>query len=477
MKMEPIKFGTSGWRAILGEGFNVQSTRIVCQAIAQYLRQEKIGERGVIIGHDSRFLGERFAKTAAEVMAAHGIPSFLCDRETPTPTIAFQVLRQQLAGGINISASHNPPEWNGIKFTPAWGGPALPETTAEIEQKIVPLLHGEPTKWLPWDNAEKNGLIRWFDPKPDYLTALEQHIDMEAISQGDLRLVMDPLYGTSRGYLDDFLRKAGAKMAVLHYWRDPYFGGVRPEPTPETTKELQETVQREGAHLGLATDGDADRFGIIDQEGTFIEPNLILALLADYLIQDRGWTGKVARSVATTHLIDKVAQYHSLGIAETPVGFKFLGQMLANGEICMGGEESAGMSITGHVPEKDGILACLLVTEMVAKTGKSIRELSHDLFARVGKVFSEREDVRITNGMQASLSKTIESPPSMLAGIAVREVNRMDGCKLVMEDNSWFLLRPSGTEPLVRCYGEADTAEQLQKVMAAGRSLLQEKSQ
>lgn len=474
--MEPIKFGTSGWRAILGEEFNVLSARIVCQAIAQYLRQEKIGQRGVIIGHDSRFLGERFAKNAAEVMAAHGIPSLLCDRETPTPTISYHVLRHQLAGGINISASHNPPEWNGIKFTPAWGGPALPETTIQIEQKILPLLHGGHSKWLPWEKAQRNGLVRMFDPKPEYLEGLEHHIDVEAIRKGELRLVMDPLYGTSRGYLDEFLRKAGAKMAVLHYWRDPYFGGVRPEPTQETTKELQDTVKKEGAHLGLATDGDADRFGIIDQDGTFIEPNLILALLVDYLVQDRQWTGKVARSVATTHLIDKVAQYHSVGIEETPVGFKFLGQMLANGEIFMGGEESAGMSIAGHVPEKDGILACLLVTEMVAKTGKSIQELSQNLFDRVGRVYSSREDIRITNGMQNSLSRTLESPPSMMARIPVRDVNRMDGCKLVLEDNSWFLLRPSGTEPLVRCYGEADTAEQLQKIMAAGRSLLQETS-
>lgn len=474
--MEPIKFGTSGWRAILGDGFTFQRARIVCQGIAQYLRQEKIGQRGVIIGHDTRFLGETFARVAAEVLAAHGIPALVCDRETPTPTISFQVLKNQLAGGINISASHNPPEWNGIKFTPAWGGPALPETTQQIEQRILPLLHGEFVKWLPWEKAERNGLVRIFDPKPDYLAALERHVDVDVIRKAELRIVMDPLYGTSRGYLDDFLRRAGTKMAVLHYWRDPYFGGVRPEPTPKTTKDLQDTVKRENAHLGVATDGDADRFGIIDQDGTFMEANLVLPLLVDYLAKTRSWTGKVARSVATTHLIDLVAAHHQMGVVETPVGFKFLGQLLANGEVHMGAEESAGMSISGHVPEKDGILACLLVAEMVARTGKNLQDLLQDLFHRVGSVFTQREDIALNDGMRDALAKTLDSPPASLAGVSVQDINRMDGCKFLLEDGSWFLLRPSGTEPLVRCYGESHTREQLKQVMEAGCALLHGKT-
>ncbi len=471
--MVPIKFGTSGWRAILGEDFTVRNVRIVCQGIAQHLRQEKIGQRGVIIGHDSRFLGEQFAKTAAEVLAAHGIPSLLCDRETPTPTISYQILRHQLAGGINISASHNPPEYNGVKFTPDWGGPALPETTHAIEQRILPLVHGGHVKWLPWEKAERGGLIRFIDPRMEYLTALEKHVDMEVIGQGQLRVVMDPLYGTSRGYLDDFLRKAGTKMAVLHHWRDPYFGGLRPEPTPTTTEELQETVRREGAHLGLATDGDADRFGVVDQDGTFIEPNLILALLLDYLAATRQWTGGVARSVATTHLIDHVAVQYGLAVHETPVGFKFLGQLLAKEEVMMGGEESAGMSIAGHVPEKDGILACLLVTEMVAKMGKSIKDLLADLFRRVGPLYSKRVDAQVTDPMRESLNRALEDPPTTFAGSRVVRVNKLDGCKLLLENGSWFLFRPSGTEPIVRCYGEANTPERLEQVMKAGRELFQ----
>lgn len=470
--MRQITFGTSGWRAVLGEDFTFQSVRIVSQAVVHVLKQEKIGHRGLIIGYDSRFLGEKFARVAAEVFAGHGMSVFLCDRETPTPTISYHVLQQNLAGGLNISASHNPPEYNGIKFTPEWGGPALPETTRAIEQRLVHLLHGEHVKWLPWEKAQRTQMVQLFDPRPDYLAALEKHIDVDEIREADLRVVMDPLYGTSRGYLDAFLRNAGAKMAVLHYWRDPYFGGLRPEPTRETTAELQETVKQGKAHIGLATDGDADRFGIVDRDGSFIDANIILALLVDYLATTRRWTGDVGRSVATTHLIDRVAHKHGLGVRETPVGFKHLAELLAKDEIRMGGEESAGLSIQGHVPEKDGILACLLVTEMIARTKKTLRELTEELFDRVGAVFSSREDQTLTETMQENMLKVRESPPSDLAGKSIQQVNVLDGCKFVLEDGSWFLFRPSGTEPLVRCYAEASTREEMEALMAAGQKLV-----
>ena len=470
--MRHVTFGTSGWRAILGEDFTFQNVRIVSQAIVNVLKQEKIGHRGLIIGYDSRFLGEQFARTAAEVFAGHGISVWLCDRDTPTPTISYHVLQQNLAGGLNISASHNPPEYNGIKFTPAWGGPALPETTRAIEQRLVHLLHGEHIKWLPWEKAERTRMVQKFDPCPDYLAALEKLVDVDAIRQANLRVVMDPLYGTSRGYLDTFLRNAGAKMAVLHYWRDPYFGGVRPEPTRETTAELQKTVKQGNAHIGLATDGDADRFGVVDRDGSFIDANIVLALLVDYLATTRRWTGDVGRSVATTHLIDRVAGRHGLGVRETPVGFKYLAELLAKDEIRMGGEESAGLSIHGHVPEKDGILACLLVTEMIARTGKTLGELTEELFDRVGAVFSSRANQTCTETMQENLLKAQESPPSDLAGKSIQRVNTLDGCKFMLEDGSWFLFRPSGTEPLVRCYAEAPTPQELEALMAAGQELL-----
>lgn len=473
--METIKFGTSGWRAVLAEEFTFHNMRIVCQGIAQYLRQEKLGQQGVIVGYDARFMGEEFAKAAAEVLAAHGIPTLLCDRETPTPTISYQILHQQLAGGINISASHNPPQYNGIKFTPAWGGPALPETTQAIEQRIAPLLHGSHVKWLPWDKAQRTGMVRLFDPRPDYLKALESHVDLEVIKGGNLRIITDPLYGTTRGYLDDVLRNAGAKIAVLHHWRDPYFGGLRPDPAGEAVIELQEAVKREQAHLGLATDGDGDRFGIVDADGTFIEANLILALLLDYLVETRQWAGGgVARSVATTHLVDAVAAQHGLHVHETRVGFKFIGELLASGDALLGGEESAGLSIKGHVPEKDGILVCALVAEMVARKGKNLQELLAQLFHRVGARYTTRKDLPLTEAMQEHLNRKMANPPTSFAGLRVSQVNKLDGCKLLLEDGSWFLIRPSGTEPIVRCYGEAPNRDRLEEVMSAGRELLQD---
>lgn len=471
--MDSIKFGTSGWRAIVAEDFTVQNVRIVCQGIAQYLRQQKIGQQGILIGYDTRFLGERFAKVVAEVMAAHGIPCLLCERDTPTPTISYHVMNRKLAGGINISASHNPPEWNGIKFTPDWGGPALPETTKAIELRILPLLHGDHIKWSPWERAQSDGMVRYFDPQPDYLKALERHVDCDRIRNGRIRVIFDPLFGTTRNYLDEFLRRAGAKMAILHHWRDPYFGGFRPEPTDETLQELKETVCREGAHLGLATDGDGDRFGIVDADGTFIQANYILAVLLDYLIKSRQWTGAVARSVATTHLIDAVAAHHNLSVHETPVGFKFIGELLAKGEIVFGGEESAGMSIKGHVPEKDGILAGALVAEMVAFTGKTIQDLLKDLFDRVGVLYSSRQDLTMSKHIQEQIKHVIDRPPTTFAGMEVTRVNKLDGCKWLFPDGSWYLIRPSGTEPIIRCYGEAKTPARLEEIMQAGREGLQ----
>jgi phosphoglucomutase len=471
--MDSIKFGTSGWRAIIAEDFTVRNIRIVCQGIAQYLRQKKIGQQGIAIGYDTRFLGERFAKVAAEVMAAHGIPCLLCDRDTPTPAISYHVLSRNLAGGINISASHNPPEWNGLKFTPDWGGPALPETTKAIELRILPLLHGEHIKWCTWERAQSDGMVRYFDPQPDYLKALELQVDCDRIRNGRIRVVFDPLFGTTRNYLDEFLRRAGAKMAVLHHWRDPYFGGFRPEPTDETLQELKDTVCREGAHLGLATDGGGDRFGVVDADGTFIQANELLAVLLDYLIKSRQWTGAVARSVATTHLIDAVAAHHGLSVHETPVGFKYIGELLAKGEVVFGGEESAGLSIKGHVPEKDGILAGALVAEMVAFTGKTIKELLADLFERIGTLYNRRTDLTIRESMQDQVKQVVEHPPDTFAGSEVVQVNKMDGCKLVLPDGGWFLIRPSGTETIVRCYGEAKTPDRLEAIMQAGRGLLQ----
>ena len=475
-----LRFGTSGWRAVLGEEFTAANVRRVCRAIAEHVWETappaSQGALEILVGYDTRFLSERFARIAAEALADGGMRPLLCEDATPTPAVAFHVIRRGLAGAITITASHNPPEYNGVKFTPAWGGPALPETTRAIEARID-VLAGVGAIAAPERgsvNDAAHAAPRPVDARPDYLDGLARLVDLEAIRRQRPSIVVDPLYGAARGYLDHLLDRAGARIAVLHDHRDPYFGGRRPDPDETGLRELATAVSEGEAELGLATDGDADRFGVVDEDGTFVAPNLVLALLLDYLAETRGWRrgAGVARSVATTHLVDAVAAAHGLTVHETPVGFKYIGVRIADGSAVFGGEESAGLAIVGHVPDKDGVLACLLVAEMVARTGQGIRARLEALFRRVGAYHGDRVDIGVTPSVAARLAAVLADPPTSLADTVVRAVSRLDGCKLLLADGAWLLLRPSGTEPLVRCYAEAESPERLVAVLAAGRELL-----
>ena len=472
-----LAFGTSGWRAVIAEEFTFANVRRVCRAIAQHVGAEagRAGAGGgapvLLVGYDTRFLSERFARAAAEALTAGGVRAELCDGAAPTPAVAAYVVRHGLAGAVTITASHNPPEYNGVKFTPASGGPALPEITRAIQARIaatdviVPPPPGAPPPPPPVVVAD-------VDPRPEYLDQLAGLTDLDVIRRARGKVALDPMYGASRGYLDAIFGRAGARIQLLHHWRDPYFGGRRPDPDSDGLRELSTAVSGSDAVLGLATDGDGDRFGVVDEDGTFVVPNVVLALLLDYLARTRKWRGAVARSVATTHLIDAVAAAHGLDVRETPVGFKYIGEFLASGAVVFGGEESAGLSIAGHVPDKDGILACLLVAEMVAATGKSLAELTDALFRRVGPRYSARIDLAVTDRVATRLASVSADPPVRLAGLTVRDVTRIDGCKLLLEDGARLLFRPSGTEPLVRCYAEAASAGQRGAVIAAGRELL-----
>jgi len=392
----------------------------------------------------------------------------------PTPVLSFQVLKRGLNGCINFTASHNPPDYNGIKFSPASGGPALPETTKRIEEIANLMLEngatGEPCEGIDLNNS----LIEHINPRNEYLEDMKGKIDLDIIRKAGLKIATDFLYGTSRGYLDSILLDAGCKVTTIHGYLDPYFGGYPPEPAEENIKELIDLVGGdEDMALGLATDGDADRYGIVDLDGSFIEPNLILAILLDYLVTVKGWTGAVARSVATTHLVDAVAKKHGIEVFETPVGFKYIAEYIAQDKLIIGGEESAGLTIKGHIPEKDGILACLLVTEMVAREGKSIKELLFELYKDVGAIVTKRENIRLTQKQKEEFAKNLESPPDTFAGMKVMEINRLDGTKFIMEGGKcWILMRESGTEPVVRLYGEADSDQSLQLLMEAGKEFI-----
>jgi alpha-D-glucose phosphate-specific phosphoglucomutase len=471
--MTEIKFGTSGWRGVLAEDFTFANARLVCQAIADYLKEQGLGSRGVVIGYDTRFQSEAFARAAAEVMAGNHIPCYCTTRDCPTPVVSFAIREGNHAGGINITASHNPPEYNGIKFSPASGGPAPEAVTQPIEISANKLAPGD-VKTMPLEQARSQGLITDIDPRESYFRHLRSLLDTEALRRAGLKVVVDVLYGTGRDYLDAFLREAGVEVEVIHGYRDPYFGGHRPEPSAEYLSELAARILAAGAHLGLATDADADRFGVMDGAGQYYEANMILALLFDYLVETRGWEGGVARSVATTHLIDRVAAQHGRPVYQTRVGFKYLGEYILKDLVVMVGEESEGFSMKHHLPEKDGILAGLLVAEMVAKKGQGIPQLLQELFARVGPVYNRRVNLSLPPDAKERLMERLGQPFTTFAGLKVAQHVTIDGHKFILEDGSWVCFRPSGTEPVVRFYLEASSPEALERLLKAGKTLLQE---
>ena len=466
--MPQIKFGTSGWRGILAEDFTLDNVRVVVQAIADFLKADNGGGRGLVIGHDSRFFGNRFAHDSARVLAGSGVRSFICKDDTPTPVIAYEIMRRATDGAINFTASHNPGEYNGIKFSTAWGGPALPEVTAEIERRANAMLGEVCYREKPLDQAVRSGLVEEIDPMPDYLDVIRKKVNLDAIGRSGMTVIFDPMYGAGRNYVDGLLVEAGLRVQTINNSRDPYFGGMPPDPSPAHLNDLITRVKGDKrVALGLATDGDADRYGIIDADGTFIEPNYILALLYDYLIRRKGESGDAARSVATSHFIDAVAAHHGYAVRETPVGFKYIGEFIRDNQIVIGGEESAGLSLRGHVPDKDGVLACLLVAEMVAVEGKTIKQLLQNLYARVGAFHTSRKNLRLSISLAEKIGDKLASPPDQLAGRQVTETVTTDGVKMILEDGSWALFRKSGTEPVVRVYTEAGSVAALEELTSA----------
>ena len=459
-----IRFGTSGWRAIIADDFTLDNVRLVTEAICSYLTTEgkQLG-RTLIVGHDSRFMGETFTNVAAEIAAKKGFRVLRCAGPTPTPTISHAIRANQSVGGMNFTASHNPPEYQGIKFSTSDGAPALPEITRQIEDGIV-------NKVSAADSP--GGEIVDFDACPAYLDDLKTKVRFDVIAGARGRYAYDPLWGTGRGYLNKVLNDHGLEIETLHDWRDVTFGGQAPEPGEEHIGDLKKLVVEKGLTLGLATDGDGDRFGIIDTNGEFITPNQLVALLTDYLAESRGWTQGVARSVATSHQVDRVAKARGIKLYETPVGFKFIGELIIKDEIILGGEESAGLSIRGHYPEKDGILACLLAAEAVAARGMSLTEQLGELFKRDGKLESGRIGVKLTPDVADKLKEKLSQSRSEIGGRRVENINRMDGVKFLFENNAWMLIRPSGTEPMVRIYAESENKQELEEILEQGRRYL-----
>jgi phosphoglucomutase len=468
MAGSPIKFGTSGWRGIIADEFTFPNVRVAVAAIADHVLSRNMSRNSrptLLVAHDTRFFSEEFARTAAIELTARGIRPLLCTGPAPTPAVACEIRRRKIDGAINFTASHNPAEYHGLKFAGADGGPALPEVTRDIESRAARLYSRPGEKASAFASAQDAQAFEQVDIATPYLARLDELVRFDVLrlpKQLALRIVYDALHGCGAGYLDRALTEHGiAGLETIRANRDVLFDGSGPDVSEANLQPLSAAVVAQKAQIGLATDGDADRFGIVDAQGHWTSPNHILGLLYDYLIESRGWQLDAARSVATSHLLDAVAAKHGRKVHQTPVGFKYIGQLILQDAIALGGEESAGLSIRGHIPEKDGILACLLVAEMIAARQAPLEEQLRALFQRVGREYwPVRTNLHLPDDVKTRALERLKSDFAAFIGRRVAQTDRTDGLKLVFDDGSWILLRLSGTEPLMRVYTEAATPEE-----------------
>jgi phosphoglucomutase len=463
MPSQAIHFGTSGWRGVIAEDFTFPGVRRASAAIAGHvLARKKIPV--LLVGYDTRFFSPEFARTSAAVLRAHGCRVFLCVEATPTPAIAHAIIDRKFDGGINITASHNPAQYNGLKFSGPEGGPALPESTKDIERRAATIQDEPGPREIP-DDFER------IDPRAPYFEQLRGVIRFDVLKQAGGHFVCDAVHGCGAGWLDRILAGNGNEVTAIRTERDVLFDGTGPDPSEQNLAPLQRAVLERKALAGLATDGDADRFGILDRDGSFISPNHILGLLFDYLLETRGYKLGASRSVATTHLLDAVAHLHGVQVYETPVGFKYVGPLLREDKIALGGEESAGLTIRGHLPEKDGILACLLVGEMIAARRTPLSEQLRDLFRRVGREYwPVRVNLSLSDDAQARVPERLRGEVKEFAGRRVARTDRTDGLQLTFDDGEWVLMRPSGTEPLVRIYTESGSTARSRRLAEEARA-------
>jgi len=468
-----IHFGTDGWRAVIADTFTFENVRLVSQAVANWLNASA-DDPSIVIGYDTRFLSDRFAMESARVMAANGIHVWLTRTDSPTPAISFNVVEKKADAGIVITASHNPPRYNGFKVKNRFGSSATPAECDQIEAELVTIgNNGNKVNIMDQETALESDLIRLFDPSWLYYQHLTDLIDIDTISRGELDIVADAMWGAGRGAITSILARSRCHAVGIRDVLNPGFGGIHPEPMLRYLNQLVATVQRLQADVGLATDGDGDRIGAIDAQGNYIDPHHIFAVSLRHLIESKGQKGDVVKTVSTTFMIDAIAQAHNLTVHETPVGFNHIADLMMKQDILMGGEESGGMSIRGHIPEGDGILMGLLLLEVIAAANAPLHEIIADLQHTYGPAHYERIDARLKTKLPKKEVVRIlsETPPASLGGESVVRVDTLDGVKFYLADNSWLLIRPSGTEPVLRIYAEAHTPEAVKAILEEGRAM------
>jgi len=463
MSSAEIKFGTDGWRAVIAQDFTYDNLRRVADAAGRVFAQDSPGGR-IIVGYDTRFQAGAFAAAAAEVLATHGLDVVLSDRYVPTPALCWSVAHDEAAtGGVMLTASHNPAPYLGFKLRMADGGASPVSFSDRVE---AALSDAPPTATGEYATADLMG---------PYLAALREFVDADAIAAAGLRVAVDPLYGAGQTYLAETLRALGVEVTEVHHELNPGFGGLHPEPIPPHIDQVRDLVRRDGYDAAFVTDGDADRIGAADSHGEFVNPHRIICLVARHLAEDKGMSGRIVKTLSTSVLVDRLAQHLGLEVVTTPVGFKWIYEEMVKGDVLIGGEESGGIGIPSHVRERDGLLMALLLTEMMAQRGQGMAELVQDLFAVTGPLEYSRADLRIDAATKERfLAAVPEMSPAQIAGLEVLDILRTDGIKFFLPDDAWLLLRPSGTEPLVRVYAEASTLGVVDELLAAGKSLVTE---
>jgi phosphomannomutase len=464
----PIKFGTDGWRAIIADTFTFDNVRLAAQATAEYFKTVEGRERTVFIGYDVRFLSSKFAAATAEVIAANGFNVLLMDRPYPTPYVSFEVRRRGLVGGIMITASHNPPSFNGFKVKAHFGGSATPDITAQIERNLG-------TEQQFRSSGIVAPSLNSVAPEKPYFDHIKSLVDWDRIANSKLKIVVDSMHGCGGYILQEILRDTSCKVQTIRGNPDPLFGGINPEPMMPQLEPLSEVVRNTGSDIGLATDGDADRLGVVDQNGDYVNTLELLSLLLIHVYRNKGWRGSVARTYSQSQLIPRIALKFGLTAYERPIGFKNIGELMLDHEILIGGEESGGVGLSRHLPERDGIFVNLLVLDMLAASGKSCTELVRDMWREFGEFHFDRRDLHVPiHAGQAVVAKWKMDPPSHFAGRKVRDVGKLDGSKVFLDSDSWILFRQSGTEPLLRVYCEAPSRAAVAEIMTAGLKFVEQ---
>jgi phosphomannomutase len=479
-----IHFGTDGWRAVISDTFTFTNLRLVSQAIADAINTENWYKgapleqtpdpRKMIVGFDTRFLSDRYAQEAARVLAGNGITVYLAQGFAPTPVISYAVRQMNAIGGVMITASHNAPRYNGIKLKAAYGGSALPDQCRMVEVFLNDNEErGRGPNLMDYDQARSSGLIQRFNPLIAYTEKIRQLINFDVIADNPQRLVVDSMYGSGQGVIRSLLQGTGCEVQEIRGDVNPGFGGIHPEPIAKYLGALSGAISTGLGNFGLATDGDADRIGAMDGRGNFVDPHKIMSLALQYLVTQRGWKGSVVRTVSTTRMIDRLAQKYGLTVHETPVGFNHIADRMLQEDVLIGGEESGGISFKGHIPEGDGVIMGLLLLEIVAQSKTTLEDLVDVLLKEVGPAFYERKDLRLSHPVSKStiIHKLETEMPSQIGGESLHHTSNMDGVKYVLNDDSWLLIRPSGTEPVLRVYAEGRTPEMVTALLEYGEGI------